>query len=170
MWIVGLSRFVFVFVLRSLLLNEPKLQPDEEGLDARALGGPVLGAGGAQEEQEGGTLQVCLSTSLNTHSTHVFIFWVILAYTCVKPVVRLYVCQRVHFGSILGPFWVHSGSILGPFWVHSGSILGPFWVHFGSILGPFWVHFGSILGPFWVHFGSILGPIWVQFWVHFGSI
>ena len=32
-----------------------------------------------------------------------------LAYTCVKPLVRLYVCQRVaffmtHFGSILGPF------------------------------------------------------------------
>ena len=69
---------------------------------------------------------------------------------------------RVHFGSILGPFWVHSGSILGPFWVHFGSILGPFWVHFGSILGPFWVHFG-------VHFGSILGPLGL-FWVHFGSI
>ena len=36
--------------------------------------------------------------------------WVILAYMCVK--------LRVHFGSILGPFWVHFGSILGPFWVH----------------------------------------------------
>ena len=67
---------------------------------------------------------------------------VILAYMCVKLLVRLYV------GSILGPFWVHFGSILGPFWVHSGSILGPFWVHSGSILGPFWVHSGSILGPF----------------------
>ena len=38
-----------------------------------------------------------------------------LAYTCVKPLVRLYVCQRVaffmtHFGSILGPFWVHLGN------------------------------------------------------------
>ena len=53
---------------------------------------------------------------------------VILAYTCVKPLVRLYVCLRV------GPFWVHSGSILGPFWVHSGSILGPFWVHFDYCL------------------------------------
>ena len=73
MWIVGLSRFLFVFVLRSLLQDEPKLPPDEEGLDARALGGPVLGAGGAQEEQ-GRTLQVCLSTSPNTHSTHVFHF------------------------------------------------------------------------------------------------
>ena len=54
--------------------------------------------------------------------------WVILAYMCVKLLVRLYVCHRV------GPFWVHFGSILGPFWVHFGSILGPFWVHFGSIL------------------------------------
>ena len=41
------------------------------------------------------------------------IFWVILAYTCVKPLVRLYVCQRV------GPFWVHFGSILGPFREHT---------------------------------------------------
>ena len=73
MWIVGLSRFVIVVVLRPLLQDEPELQPDEEGLVARALGGPVLGAGGAQEEQ-GRTLQVCLSTSPNTHSAHVFIF------------------------------------------------------------------------------------------------
>ena len=51
MWIVGLSRFVIVVVLRPLLQDEPELQPDEEGLVARALGGPVLGAGGAQEEQ-----------------------------------------------------------------------------------------------------------------------
>ena len=49
--------FVFVFVLRSLLQDEPKLPPDEEGLDSRALGGPVLEVGGAQEEQ-GRTLQV----------------------------------------------------------------------------------------------------------------
>ena len=41
MWIVGLSRFVIVFVLRPLLQDEPELQPDEEGLVARALGGPV---------------------------------------------------------------------------------------------------------------------------------
>ena len=73
MWIVGLSRFVIVVVLRLLLQDEPELQPDEEGLVARALGGLVLGAGGAQEEQ-GRTLQVCLSTSPNTHSAHVFIF------------------------------------------------------------------------------------------------
>ena len=33
---------------------------------------------------------------------------VILAYMCVKPQMRLYVCQRV------GPFWVHFGSILLP--------------------------------------------------------
>ena len=33
MWIVGLSRFVIVFVLRPLLQDEPELQPDEEGLD-----------------------------------------------------------------------------------------------------------------------------------------
>ena len=98
---------------------------------------------------------------------------------CVSSSKCVYMCVklRVHFGSILGPFWVHFGSILGPFWVHFGSILGPFWVHFGSILGPFWVHSGSILGPFWVHFGSILGPFWVHFgsilgpfWVHSGSI
>ena len=57
---------------------------------------------------------------------------VILAYMCVKLQMRLYVCQAPC------PFWVHFGSILGPFWVH---ILGPFWVHFGSIFGPFWVHF-----------------------------
>ena len=63
--------FVFVFVLRSLLQDEPKLPPDEEGLDSRALGGPVLGVEGAQEEQ-GRTLQVCLSSSPNTHSTYVF--------------------------------------------------------------------------------------------------
>ena len=63
--------FVFVFVLRSLLQDEPKLPPDEEKLDARAIGGPVLGVGGAQEEQ-GRTLQVCLSSSPNTHSTYVF--------------------------------------------------------------------------------------------------
>ena len=50
-WIVGLSRFVIIVVLRPLLQDEPELQPDEEGLVARALGGPVLGAGGAQEEQ-----------------------------------------------------------------------------------------------------------------------
>ena len=53
-------------------------------------------------------------------------WWVILACTCVKPLVRLYVCQRV------GPFLVHFGSILGPFGVHFGSIWGPFWVHFGD--------------------------------------
>ena len=64
---------VFVFVLRSLLQDEPKLPPDEKGLDARALGGPVLGVGGAQEEQ-GRTMQVCLSSSPNTHSTYVFIY------------------------------------------------------------------------------------------------
>ena len=40
---------------------------------------------------------------------------VILAYMCVKLLVRLCVCHRV------GPFWVHSGSILGPFWVHSSA-------------------------------------------------
>ena len=68
-------------------------------------------------------------------------FGVILAYTCVKPLVRLYVCQRV------GLFWVHFG-------VHFGSILYPFWVHFVYILCPFWVHFWSMLGPFWVHFGD----------------
>ena len=51
MWIVGLSRFVIVFVLRLLLQDEPELLPDEEGLVASALGGPFLGAGGAQEEQ-----------------------------------------------------------------------------------------------------------------------
>ena len=31
MWIVGLSRFVIVVVLRPLLQDEPELQPDEEG-------------------------------------------------------------------------------------------------------------------------------------------
>ena len=41
------------------LHDEPKLPPDEKGLDARALGEPVLGVGGAEEEQ-GRTLQVCL--------------------------------------------------------------------------------------------------------------
>ncbi len=81
---------------------------------------------------------------------------VILAYMCVRLLVRLYVCHRV------GPFWVHFGSILGPFWVHFGSILGPFWVHFGSIVGPLWVHCGSIVGPFWVHCGSIVGPLCVH--------
>ena len=40
--------FVFVFVLQSLLQDERKLPPCEKGLDARALGGPVLGVGGAQ--------------------------------------------------------------------------------------------------------------------------
>ena len=53
---------------------------------------------------------------------------VILAYMCVKLLVRLYVCHRV------GPFWVHFGSILGPFCVHFVSILGPFWVHFAYCL------------------------------------
>ena len=61
MWIVGLSRLCS-FLLRSLLQDEPKLPLDEEELDARTLGGPVLGAGGAQDEQ-GRTLQVCLSSS-----------------------------------------------------------------------------------------------------------
>ena len=73
--------FVFVFVLRSLLQDEPKLPPDEDRLDSRALGGPVLGAGGAQEEQ-GRTLQVCLSSSPNTLSTYVFI------YPCVSETVN----------------------------------------------------------------------------------
>ena len=72
MWIVGLSRFVIVFVLRPSLQDEPKLALDEEGLDSRALGGPVLGVGGAQEEQRR-TLQVCLSSFPNTHSSCVFI-------------------------------------------------------------------------------------------------
>ena len=54
-----------------------------------------------------------------------------LAYTCVKPLVRLYVCQRVaffmtHFGSI----WVHFG-----FWIQKRSFWGSFWVHLGSIWG-----------------------------------
>ena len=81
MWIVGLSRFVIVFVLRLFLQDDPELQPDEEGLVARALGGPVLGVGGLQEEQ-GRTLQVCLSSSPNTHSTYVFI------YPCVSVTVN----------------------------------------------------------------------------------
>ena len=43
---------------------------------------------------------------------------------CVSSSKCVYMCVklRVHFGSILGPFWVHFGSILGPFWVHFGSI------------------------------------------------
>ena len=74
MRILGLSRLVvFDFVLRSLLQDEPNLLPDEKGLDARALGGPVFSVGGAQEER-GRTLQVCLSSSPNTHSTYVFIY------------------------------------------------------------------------------------------------
>ena len=76
-----LVSFVFVFVLRSLLQDEPKLPPDEEELDARALGGLVLGAGGAQDEQ-GRTLHVCLSSSPNTLSTYVFI------YPCVSVTVN----------------------------------------------------------------------------------
>ena len=40
-----------------------------------------------------------------------------LANTCVKPLVRLYVCQRVAF------FMTHFGSILG---VHFGNILGTY--------------------------------------------
>ena len=46
-----------------------------------ALGGPVLGVGGAQEKQ-GRTLQVCLSSSPNTHSTHVFICPCVSVTTC----------------------------------------------------------------------------------------
>ena len=45
MWIVGLSRFVIVFVLRPLLQDDPELQPGRRGA------GLVLGVGGAQEEQ-----------------------------------------------------------------------------------------------------------------------
>ena len=77
---------------------------------------------------------------------HLMNLWVILAYMCVKLLVRLHVCHRV--GSIWGPFGVHFGSILGPFWVHFG-------VHLGSILGPFGVHFGSILGSIWSPFGLL---------------
>ena len=64
-----------------------------------------------------------------------------LAYTCVKLLVRLYVCQRVFFVTHFGSIWVHSESILGPensFWVHVGFILG-------FILGPFGIHLGSNL-------------------------
>ena len=43
--------FCVRFCVTFLLQDEPKLPLDEEGLDARTLGGPVLGAGGAQEEQ-----------------------------------------------------------------------------------------------------------------------
>ena len=42
----------------------------------------------------------------NFHDSH-FNEWskrVILACMCVKLLLRLYVCHRVHFGSILGPF------------------------------------------------------------------
>ena len=39
------------FCVTPSVQDEPELQPDEEGLVARALGGPFLGAGGAQEEQ-----------------------------------------------------------------------------------------------------------------------
>ena len=49
---------VFPFCLTLPSQDEPKLPPDEKELDARALGGPVLGVGGAQEQQ-GRTLQVC---------------------------------------------------------------------------------------------------------------
>ena len=44
---------------------------------------------------------------------------VIVAYMCVRLLVRLHVCHSE------GPFWVHFGSILGPSWVHLASILGP---------------------------------------------
>ena len=73
MWIVGLSRFVIVVVLRPLLQDEPELQPDEEGLVARALGGPVLGAGGAQEEQ--GWERLGLQSGKTFHIDLVFICW-----------------------------------------------------------------------------------------------
>ena len=39
----GPVSFVFVFCVTFLLQDEPKLPPDEKELDARALGGPVLG-------------------------------------------------------------------------------------------------------------------------------
>ena len=44
----GPVSFVFVFVLRS---RRARTAAGREGLVARALGGPVHGAGGAQEEQ-----------------------------------------------------------------------------------------------------------------------
>ena len=54
--------------------REGRLRLDEEVLDApEELRQPVVGVGGAQEEQ-GRTLQVCLSSSPNTLSTFVFIY------------------------------------------------------------------------------------------------
>ena len=73
-----------------------------------------------------------------------------LAYTCVRHLVRLYVCQRVVF------FMTHFGSILGPFWVHIRSILGPFGVHLGSIRDPFGIHSGSIWRTFGEHSDNCL--------------
>ena len=61
---------------------------------------------------------------------------VILAYMCVRLLVRLYVCHRV------GPFWVHFGSTLGPLWVHFWSVVGPFCVQFVSIWGPLGSNWG----------------------------
>ena len=77
MWIVGLSRFVIVVVLRCLLKDEPELQLDEEGLVARALGGFVIGAGGAQEEQAERCR--CACQPLQTHILHTFSFFFVSA-------------------------------------------------------------------------------------------
>ena len=56
-------------------------------------------------------------------------FRVNLAYTCVKPLVRLYVCQRVAF------FMTHFGSI----WFHVGSKK----IVFGFPFSPFGIHLGK---------------------------
>ena len=76
----------------------------------------------------------------------------ILAYTCVKPLVRLHVGQRV--GPFWGPFGVH-------FWVHLGVHIGVhFWVHFGNMLGTCWEHFGNMLGTFWMLMHLLSISVW----------
>ena len=63
-----------------------------------------------------------LQGSFAHSATGTFPIRVNLAYTCVKPLVRLYVCQRVaFFMTHCGPKKIIFGFILDPFGIHLGK-------------------------------------------------
>ena len=69
----GLVLLVFVFCVTFLLQDEPKLPPDEKGLDARALGG-TCSRSGRSARRAGPKRCRCACHPLQTHSTYVFHF------------------------------------------------------------------------------------------------
>ena len=78
MWIVGLSRFVIVVVLRPLLQDEPELQPDEERVWSLALSEDLFSEWEERKKSRAERCR-CACHPLQTHILHTFSFILVSA-------------------------------------------------------------------------------------------